>query len=277
MEGRGRGRGPPGERLRAGAARDDARPVPERVRGRRLQRRLAQPRRRTPTCGRHPCRPRRGRDRARRTPRQRAARRARRDARASDRHRPWRPRPPRPHRHRQAGRQPGAGAAVPHRARQPPQGRPGPARAGLRHRRAVPPRADAQERRPLHHPPARGHHDPGRHRHDRADPGGGAAARHGRGHAVHPGGAAPRLRRRGRPARRRRHQARQGEVRRLRAGRDDPQDDRRDEQGHPGPGHQAGRPAAQHAHAALRQAGDPGAQVPRDARDLRTRWPTAWA
>ena len=45
---------------------------------------------------------------------------------------------------------------------------------------------DAQERRPLHHPPARGHHDPRRHRHDRADAGRRAAARHGRGHAVHP-------------------------------------------------------------------------------------------
>ena len=45
---------------------------------------------------------------------------------------------------------------------------------------------DAQERRPLHHPPARGDHDPRRHRHDRADPGRRAAARHGRGHAVHP-------------------------------------------------------------------------------------------
>ena len=34
------------------------------------------------------------------------------------------------------GRQPGARAAVPHRAGQPPQGRPGADRAGLRHRRA---------------------------------------------------------------------------------------------------------------------------------------------
>ena len=65
-----------------------------------------------------------------------------------------------------------------------------------------------------------------------------------------------RLRRRGRAARRRRDQARQGQVRRRRAGRDHPQDDRRDEQGHPGPGHQARRPAAQHAHAAVPPAGD---------------------
>ena len=82
-------------------------------------------------------------------------------------------------------------------------------------------------------------------------------------------GAARGLRRRGRAARRRRDQARQGQVRRLRAGRDHPQDDRRDVARHPGAGHQARRPAAQHAHAALRQARDPGAQGPRDARDLR--------
>ena len=89
------------------------------------------------------------------------------------------------------------------------------------------------------------------------------------------GRAAHGLRRRGRAAGRRRHQARQGQVRRHRRGRDHPQDDRRDEQGHPGPGHQARRPAAQHAHAALRQAADPGAQEPRDAGDLRAAGPPA--
>ena len=80
---------------------------------------------------------------------------------------------------------------------------------------------------------------------------------------------------RGRRARRRRHQARQGQVRRHRPGRDDPQDDRRDEPRHPGARHQAGRPAAQHAHAALPQAGDPGAQGSRDARHLRAAGPPA--
>ena len=84
-----------------------------------------------------------------------------------------------------------------------------------------------------------------------------------------------RLRRRDRPARRRRHQARQGQVRRLRAGRDHPQDGRRDEQGHPGPGHQARRPAAQHAHAAVPPAGEAGADRQRDARDLRPAGPPA--
>ena len=103
----------------------------------------------------------------------------------------------------------------------------------------------------------------------------GSAPRHGRGHAVHPRPAACRLRRRGDGARRRRHQARQGEVRRHRAGRDDPQDDRRDEPRHPGARHQARRPAAQHAHAALPQAGGAGADRPRDARHLRAAGPSA--
>ncbi len=84
-----------------------------------------------------------------------------------------------------------------------------------------------------------------------------------------------RLRRRGRPARRRGHQARQGQVRRHRPGRDHPQDDRGDEPRHPGARHQARRPAAQHAHAALPQAGDAGAQGPRDPRDLRAAGPPA--
>ena len=49
-----------------------------------------------------------------------------------------------------------------------------------------PPRPAAQERRPLHHPPARGGHDPRRAGHDAADPVRGAAARHRRGHRLHP-------------------------------------------------------------------------------------------
>ena len=83
------------------------------------------------------------------------------------------------------------------------------------------------------------------------------------------------LRRRGRPARRRSDQARQGQVRRLGAGRDDPQDDRRDVARHPGPGHQARRPPAQHADPALRPAGDPGAGRPRDPRHLCAAGPPA--
>ena len=111
--------------------------------------------------------------------------------------------------------------------------------------------------------------DPRRARHDAADAVRCAAARHRRGHRLHPRQLTRGLRRRGRPARRRRHEARQGQARRLRAGRDHPQDDRRDEQGHPRPRHQARRPAAQHAHAALPPTGQAGADRHRDARDLR--------
>ena len=85
--------------------------------------------------------------------------------------------------------------------------------------------------------------------------------------------AAPRLRRPGRPARRRRHQAGQGQVRRGRAGRDRAQDGRRHGQGPARPGHQARRPAAQHAHHALPQAREAGEEGPRDAGDLRAARP----
>ena len=83
------------------------------------------------------------------------------------------------------------------------------------------------------------------------------------------------LRPRGRDARRRRHQARQGELRRRRAGRDRAQDGRRDGPGHPRPGHQARRPAAQRAHLALRLGRVRPAQGPRDPRDLRPAGPPA--
>ena len=103
----------------------------------------------------------------------------------------------------------------------------------------------------------------------------GAAARHGRGHRLHPRRAARRLRRRDRRAGRRRDQARQGQVRRRRRGRDRPQDGRRDVPRHPRAGHQARRPAAQHAHAALPAAREAGAQVARGAGDLRPAGPPA--
>ena len=61
------------------------------------------------------------------------------------------------------------------------------------------------------------------------------------------------------------------------AGRDDPQDGRRDGPRPPGAGHQAGRPAAQHAHAALPAAGEAGdARRARRWRSTR-RWPTGSA
>ena len=140
-------------------------------------------------------------------------------------------------------------------------------------RRALAPRPEAQERRPVHHAPARRHDHPRRARHGPGHPDGGTAARHRRGHRVRPGHAAPRLRRPGRPARRRRHQARQGQVRRGRAGRDRTQDGRRHGQGPARPGHQARRPAAQHAHHALSQAGEAGEEGPRDPGDLRAARP----
>ena len=59
------------------------------------------------------------------------------------------------------------------------------------------------------------------------------------------------------------------------AGRDDPQDDRGHGPGPPGAGDQAGRPAAQHAHAALPPAGEAGEEGPRDAGDPRPAGPPA--
>ena len=177
----------------------------------------------------------------------------------------------------QPARQPGARPAVPRHPGQPPQGRPGAARARLRHRREMHGTQMRKSGDPyITHPLAVttiladiGMTEPTLVR--------GAAARHGRGHAVHPRAGPRGLRRRGRPARRRRDQARQGQVRRLGAGRDHPQDDRRDVARHPGAGHQARRPAAQHADPALRPAGDPGAGRPRDPRHLRPAGPPARA
>ncbi|CAA9428777.1 MAG: Guanosine-3',5'-bis(diphosphate) 3'-pyrophosphohydrolase / GTP pyrophosphokinase, (p)ppGpp synthetase II, partial [uncultured Pseudonocardia sp.] len=164
------------------------------------------------------------------------------------------------------GRRAGAGAArggAPHAA---PQGRPGAAAARLRRRRRAARPPEAQVRRPLHHPPARGGHDPRRAGHGHHHAGGGAAARHRRGHRLLPRRPARRVRRGGRPPRRRRHEAGQGRVRHGRGGRDDPQDDRRDGPRPPRPGHQAVRPAAQHAHDALPAAGEAGQEGARDAR-----------
>ena len=71
-------------------------------------------------------------------------------------------------------------------------------------------------------------------------------------------------------ARRRCDEARQGQVRRHGQVGDHPQDGHRDEPRHPGPGHQAGRPAAQHAYAALPAARQAVADRERDTRDLRS-------
>ncbi len=128
---------------------------------------------------------------------------------------------------------------------------------------------------PVHHPPARGGDDPGRARHEHRDALRRAAARHGGGHCLHADRAAQRFRRGHRDAGRRRHQAGQGEVRRVRRGGDRPQDGGRDVPRHPGAGDQARRPAAQHADAALPVPGEAGAQVQGNPGDLRAARPPA--
>ena len=186
-------------------------------------------------------------------------------------------RPHRPPDHRPAlGRgQAGARAAGRGAPRAPPVGRHGHAAARLRHRRALARRPDAQERRPVHHAPARRRHHPRRARHGHHDAGRGAAARHRRGHRLLAREARRRLRRRGRAPRRRRHQARQGPARRRGRGRDDPQDGRGDGARPARARHQARRPAAQHAHDALPQAGEAGQEGPRDPRGARAAGPPA--
>ena len=153
----------------------------------------------------------------------------------------------------------------------------------LRGRREHAPRPDPQERRAVHHPPAGGRADPAPSwawtppRWSRR-----CCTTRSRTPATRSQALRRRLRPRGGPPGRRGDQVRQGVLRQGRRGRDDPQDDRRGRQGRPGAGHQAGRPAAQHAHprrplarlagphrprhprragAALRPARHPGAQA----------------
>ena len=173
----------------------------------------------------------------------------------------------------QRGDQPGPRAADQDRARDAPEGRHAAHRARLRLGRPLAPGPEAAQRRSVHHPPARGGDDPGRARHEHRDDLRRAAARHGGGHPLHADRAAQRFRRGHRDARRRRHQAGQGQVRRVRRGGDRPQDGGRDVPRHPGPGDQARRPAAQHADAALPGPGEAGAQVQGNPGDLRAARP----
>ena len=136
-------------------------------------------------------------------------------------------------------------------------------------------RPDAQERRPVHHASAGGRDHPRRARDGHDDAGRGPAARHRRGHRLLAREARLRLRRRGLAPRRRRHQARQGPARRRGRGGDDPQDGRGDGARPARARHQAGRPAAQHAHDALPQAGEAGQEGPRDPRGARAAGPPA--
>ena len=100
---------------------------------------------------------------------------------------------------------------------------------------------------------------------------GGAAARRPRGHRVQPGRRRGPLRARGRPPRRRRHQAVQVQhpQPRAAAGREHPQDVPGDGGRHPGRPDQARRPAPQHAHARRPGRREAAAHRPPDDGDLR--------
>ena len=98
-----------------------------------------------------------------------------------------------------------------------------------------------------------------------------APPRRPRGHRVQPDRRRGALRRRGRPARRRRHEAvpLQHPQPRAAAGREHPQDAAGDGPGHPGRPHQARRPPPQHAHAVRPAVGEAAAHRPPDDGDLR--------
>ena len=144
-------------------------------------------------------------------------------------------------------------------------------RARLRLRLREPRRPGAQVRRGLHHPPARRRADLRRPAARHRDPLRGPAPRHRRGHQRQPRGGPRALRRRDRPARRRRHQADRDhlpEPRRA-AGRELPQDDGGDGHRRQGDPDQAGRPPPQHAHARRAAQAEAAGEGARDARDLR--------
>ena len=154
----------------------------------------------------------------------------------------------------------------------------GPGAAGLRVRREGPCQPGAQIRRSLLHAPLRRGGDPdrpdaGRHHHR----GGPAARLRGGCGGLHAGRGAPELRRRGGAAGGRRDQALPAELRQPGGGpgRDAAQDVPGHGQGHPRGADQAGRPAAQHAHAEVPAPGAPGAHRPRDAGHLRPAGPPA--
>ena len=136
-----------------------------------------------------------------------------------------------------------------------------------------------QVRRALHPPPAVGGPDRGRPRPRRRHRGRRPAARRGRGHRRHARRRRRRVRRRGGRHRRRRHQARPRPVRLQGgpAGRHHAQDAGGDGQGPPGPDHQAGRPAAQHAHARRHARRGSRSAPPRRPSTSTRRWPTASA
>ena len=153
--------------------------------------------------------------------------------------------------------------------------RPGPARVRVRLR--APRRPAPQVGRGLHRAPGRRGQDLRGHAAGHRDAVRGAPARHGRGHHRVAGRGPRRVRRGGRHARGRRHQAHRHhlpEPRRA-AGRELPQDDRRDGHGHPRRPDQARRPPAQHAHARGDAQAEAAGQGQGDARDLRAAGPPA--
>ena len=160
----------------------------------------------------------------------------------------------------------GNGAATSER-RDRPRGH----RARLRLRLRAPRGPDAPLGRRVHHASRRGRADLRRHAPRHRDALRRASARHGRGHQREPRGDRGRLRRAGRPARRRRHEADRDHVREPRRapGRELPEDDGGDGHRRQGDPDQAGRPPPQHAHA--RRAAEAKADVEgaRDAGDLR--------
>ena len=143
-----------------------------------------------------------------------------------------------------------------HRAHHPER-RSGTAAPGVRPRRVLAPRSDAQERRAVHHTPARRDPDPRRTRRGDHDVDGLPAPRHRRGHGSDPRSGAGGVRRGGPLSGRRRHQAGEGRLRGRRRARDVPQDARRHRQRRPRDVDQTRRPAAQHA--------DPRRHAPREA------------
>ena len=143
--------------------------------------------------------------------------------------------------------------------------------AGVRPRRRGPRRPAARDRRAVRHPSDRLGPDPRRARRRPGRDPGRAPPRRPRGHRVQPDRRRGALRRRGRPARRRRHEALevQHPQPRAAAGREHPQDAPGDGPGHPGRAHQARRPAPQHAHAVRPAVGQAAAHRPPDDGDLR--------
>ncbi len=178
-------------------------------------------------------------------------------------------------------------AAGPARNRPEPRGAPDAALCGRRraacrrrprtHRARLRPRGhrarrpEARERRAVRHPSDRVGPDPGRARARYDGHPGRAPPRRPGGHRVQPDRRRGALRARGRPARRRRHQAvaLQHPQPRAAAGREHPQDAAGDGRGHPGRPHQARRPAPQHAHAARPAGREAAAHRPPDDGDLR--------